>query len=51
MPAHHGLEVAIVLWGLLVLAAAVIKYYYFDGQRIQIDLPRHRGLKVIFGGT
>jgi hypothetical protein len=42
MSVFQEVNLAIVLWGALVLAASSVRYYYFDGRCIQIDLPVHR---------
>jgi hypothetical protein len=42
MTVFPGFDAMLVLWGAAVLAYATIKYFYFDGVCIQIDLPRHR---------
>jgi hypothetical protein len=39
MTVIQDINLAIVLWGALVLAAATVRYYCFDRQCIQIDLP------------
>src|SRR6185312_9817184 len=39
MSAILEVNLAIWLWGALVLAAGTVRYYCFDGQCIQIDLP------------
>jgi hypothetical protein len=42
MSVFQEVNLAIVLWGALVLAASTVRYYYFGGQCIQIELPVHR---------
>ena len=39
MSAILEIDLAIWAWGALVLAAGTVRYYCFDGQCIQIDLP------------
>jgi hypothetical protein len=41
MSVSEKIGLAIVLWGALVLAAGTVRYYYFDREWIQIDLPAH----------
>jgi hypothetical protein len=41
MSVFDKINLAIVLWGALVLAGSTVRYYYFDGRCIQIDLPVH----------
>jgi hypothetical protein len=41
MTVFQDVNLAIVLWGALVLAASTIRYYYFDGRCVQIELPAH----------
>lgn len=43
MTVFPGFDAMLVLWGMVVLAFSTIRYFYFDGARIQIDLPRQRG--------
>jgi hypothetical protein len=42
MSVSQEVDLAIWAWGALVLAAGTVRYYCFDGQRIQIDLPAAR---------
>jgi len=50
MSAISEINLAIWLWGALVLAAGTVRYYCFDGQCIQIDLPvRPRRWWAVFG--
>ncbi len=39
MSVFQEVNLAIVLWGALVLAASTVRYYCFDGRCIQIELP------------
>jgi hypothetical protein len=39
MSVFQKIDLAIVLWGALVLAAGTVRYYYFDRRWIQIELP------------
>ena len=41
MSVFQEVNLAIVLWGALVLAAGTVRYYYFDRRCIQIELPAH----------
>jgi len=43
MAVFPGFDAMLAVWGMAVLAYSTIRYIYFDGARIQIDLPRHRG--------
>ncbi len=43
MTVFPGFDTMLVLWGMAVLAYSSIRFFYFDGACIQIDLPRHRG--------
>jgi hypothetical protein len=43
MAVFPGFDTMLVLWGMAVLAYSAIRYFYFDGVCIQIDLPQHRG--------
>ena len=50
MSANLEINLAIWLWGVLVLAAGTLRYYCFDGQCIQLDLPvRSRRWWAVFG--
>jgi hypothetical protein len=51
MTVFPGFDTMLVLWGMAVLAYSTIRYFYFDGARIQIDLPQHRGRGAACGGT
>jgi hypothetical protein len=41
MSVFQEVDLAIVLWGALVLAASTVRYYYFGARCIQIELPAH----------
>jgi len=49
MTVFPGFDAMLVLWGMAVLAFSTVRYFYFDGARIQIDLPRHRGRGPVEG--
>ena len=46
MSVLHEVNLAVLLWGALVLAAAAVRYYCLDGRCIQIDLPAHPRRKL-----
>ena len=43
MAVFPGFDAMLVLWGMAVLAYSTIRYIYFDGACIQIELPQHPG--------